>query len=228
MMNGVDSTTRETVGADPGDLGRRVAVRRRQLGLSVDELADRAGMHAAYLTYVETHAEAQPSLAASARLAAALGTTVAWLRGGGQDQPAGAGNPPPAVHHLEVLDEPTSMALLAAGGVGRVAFDDERGPLALPVNFRMDGATVAFRTGDGVIAAAIRAGQPVSVEVDHIDETRGEGWSVLLSGPAAEVTDAAELARIAGLKLEPWAGGDRHIVVRLTPARVTGRRIRAS
>ena len=228
MMSGVDSTSRETVGAGPGDLGRRVALRRKELGLSVDELADRAGMHAAYLTYVEMHAEAQPSLATVARLAAALGTTVTWLRGGSQDLPAGAGNPPQAVHHLEVLDEPTSMRLLSPGGVGRVAFDDERGPLALPVNFRMDNGTVVFRTGDGVIAAAVSAGQPISVEVDHLDEARGEGWSVLLSGPAAQVTGANDLARIATLALEPWAGGDRHTVVRLTPDRVSGRRIRAS
>ncbi len=222
----MDPSTPSTTGTDPGDLGRRVAQRRRELGLSVDDLAERAGMHAGYLAYVETHAEAQPGLAACARLAAAMGTTVSWLRGGGMEQPAGAGVHPGAEPSLQVLDEAASLALLDGGGVGRAVFDDERGPVALPVNFRMDAGALVFRTGNGTIAAAARAGRPMSVEVDRIDEARGEGWSVLVGGTPTVVTGAGELARIAELAVEPWAGGERDTVVRLAPTMVTGRRIR--
>lgn len=211
---------------DPGDLGRRVAQRRQSLGLTVEDLAQRAGMHAGYLTYVETHAEAQPGLAACARLAAALGTTVAWLRGGGVDQPAGAESHGGHDPHLDVLDESESLALLDGGGIGRAVFDDERGPVALPVNFRMDAGALVFRTGHGAIAAAVLAGRPISVEVDRIDEAQDEGWSVLVGGDPELVTEQAEVDRVIALGLEPWAGGERDSVVRLKPVMVSGRRIR--
>src|SRR5262245_20131540 len=39
----------------PGDLGRRIAARRQRLGWSRADLATRAGLSEAYLTYIETH-----------------------------------------------------------------------------------------------------------------------------------------------------------------------------
>ena len=68
---------------DPGDLGRRVRERRERLGLPLAELARRAGMAPGYLEYVESRPGANPGAAAIARLAAALETTSAALRGGG-------------------------------------------------------------------------------------------------------------------------------------------------
>jgi len=213
-------------GLNPGDLGRRVKSRREALHLTPEELAERAGMHPSYLSYLESQADARPTPAACARLAASLGTSVAWLRGGGLDQPAGSGHSPTAVATLDELGDEECLALVAAGGIGRVAFDDSRGPVALPVNFRMLGSTVLFRTGHGSIEAAVRVGQTLSLEVDHLDEAMGEGWSVLLTGVASEVDDPTVLDKVANLDLHPWAGGDRTTVVQLEPVQTTGRRIR--
>lgn len=212
-------------GRDPGSFGRRVVARRRALGLSEDEVAHRAGIHPSYLEYVESHADAQPSAAARARLAAALETSLAWLQGAGADSPPGSQNPPPGTPRLEVLERDECLALLHPGGVGRAVFDSSRGPVALPVNFRMLDDRVVFRTGEGSIADAVRRSGSMNVEADHFDEELGEGWSVLVAGEAELVDDPKELQRVEAQGVVPWAGGDRPHVVRLALQEITGRRI---
>ena len=128
---------------------------------------------------------------------------------------------------LTRLSAEECIALIAPGGVGRMLFvEPGRGPVAMPVNYRMDGADVVFRTGAGTgIVGSIRQG-PVSFDVDHLDEALGEGWSVLVTGTASVINDPSELERAAGLGVEVWAGGDRPVYVRLRVRQVTGRAIR--
>jgi transcriptional regulator with XRE-family HTH domain len=64
----------------PGDLGRRVTARRRELGLTRAELAARSGMAVSYLAYLEQHA-ADVGYDGLMRLADALGTTPDALLG---------------------------------------------------------------------------------------------------------------------------------------------------
>jgi transcriptional regulator with XRE-family HTH domain len=70
----------------PGDLGRRVTARRRELGLSREQLAVLAGMSVAYLAYLETR-PASPTLGCVIRLADALQTTPDELLGAGSAGP---------------------------------------------------------------------------------------------------------------------------------------------
>jgi len=112
--------------------------------------------------------------------------------------------------------------------VGRFLFSEPRGPVAVPVNYRMLGDDIVFRTAAGASPAAGAAQQRVSFEADHLDEALGEGWSVLVSGHARTVTGAAELAEVQRLGVAPWAGGTRETYVRITPAVMTGRRIRSA
>ena len=174
---------------------------------------------------MEGDAEAQPSAATCAGLAAALETTVTWLQGGGADHPPGAAGPPPGTPRLEELGRDECLALLRPGGVGRAVFTGSRGPVALPVNFRVLDDHVVFRTDRGGIADAVRRQGSMSVEVDHLDEMLGEGWSVLVSGGAEVVDDPEELRRVVARGVAPWAGDDRPLVVRLAEEEVTGRRI---
>ena len=82
------------------DLGRRIQEQRSQAGLTRKETAERAGMAASYLAYLETNPDAAPTSAALARLAAALGTTMHSITGAGLDLPPAcrrpAGGPPSA------------------------------------------------------------------------------------------------------------------------------------
>jgi len=210
------------------DIGRRLAEERSRAGLSITDVAERAGMSPGYLAYLESSPYPNPSQATLTRLAAALDTAPESLAGAGLNVPPGqrgaANNPV-----LEDLTFDECMQLIGPGGVGRFLFDEPgRGPVAIPVNFRMDDHSVVFRTAsEGSIARGLR-GQPVSFDVDHLDDALGEGWSVLLSGTARIITDPAEVARAETLGIEPWAGGDRQNYVRIAVTQVTGRRIRVT
>jgi transcriptional regulator with XRE-family HTH domain len=219
------STDADSAGTD---LGRRLAEQRSRAGLSITDVAERAGMSPGYLAYLESSSSPNPSQATLTRLAAALETPPASLSGAGFNMPprqrSAAENP---VLHSLSRDE--CMQLVAPGGIGRFLFDEPgRGPVAVPVNFRMDGNDVIFRTTmEGSIADGLH-GQPVSFDVDDLDDALGEGWSVLLTGTASVVTDSAGLDRAKALGIEPWAGGDRQTYVRIVVTQVTGRRIRVT
>jgi nitroimidazol reductase NimA-like FMN-containing flavoprotein (pyridoxamine 5'-phosphate oxidase superfamily) len=210
-----------------GDLGQRLAEQRQRRGMSQAETADRADVAVSYLEYLETSATADPGPDVLIRLADALGTTAAALRGGGLSLPPGqrraAGHPV-----LAELTPARCRELLAPGGVGRFLFVTDRGPVAVPVNYGLLGGDIVFRTSEsGRVAAATRSGSVVSFSVDRIDDALAEGWSVLASGAAAVIPDPAGRAVAQRLGIEPWAGGARDLVIRLTPREITGRRIRA-
>lgn len=208
-----------------GDLGRRVAERRAELGLTAETVAIRAGMVPSYLEWLEQSPSPQLSRSALWRLAAALETTVEVLLGGGVLAPPGRTTPssPPA---LDTLDPERCTALISPGGVGRVVFHELRGPIAVPVNFRMLDGEVVFRTAPSAALLQSLGDGPISFEVDHIDEALGEGWSVLFSGQAHVISDPAERQAAKTTGVAPWAGGDRDVYVRIVSNHVTGRRIR--
>jgi nitroimidazol reductase NimA-like FMN-containing flavoprotein (pyridoxamine 5'-phosphate oxidase superfamily) len=220
----VSARTLEERGPNPGDIGRRVAAERERQGLSREEAARRAAMAPDYLAYLEER-PADPSLATLIRLASALGTSVAALRGGGIDLPPGQGH---ALLHPELRDlsPDECRALLSTHGVGRVAVSTPDGPAVVPVNYEVIDDAIVYRTmPDSVPAAAV--GTQVAFEVDHVDEAMSQGWSVLLVGPARVVTEPDVVRRLAGhAHTEPWAGGKREMWVSIQPKRLTGRRIR--
>jgi nitroimidazol reductase NimA-like FMN-containing flavoprotein (pyridoxamine 5'-phosphate oxidase superfamily) len=208
-----------------GDLGRRVAERRRQLGLSWEQVAARAGMHPSFVQLIEECPSRQLTRAALVRLSVALETTVDALSGAGMLAPPGRSRP---LQHttLTPLDTESCKELIAPGGIGRVVMATERGPVAIPVNFKMLDGDVVFRTtpSAGVVSAMARGA--VSFEVDHFDDALSEGWSVLLTGEGHAVTDPAELEAVVSVGVTPWAPDGRDRYVRIAPSQLTGRRIR--
>lgn len=110
--------------------------------------------------------------------------------------------------------------------VGRIGMTGEDGqPLVIPVNYRLDGDTVVFRTEPGSLLATCAAERRVAFEADEVDGAWREGWSVLIQGTAYQVTDLVEIHRLRRLPLRPWAPGDRSLYVRIVPAQITGRQI---
>ncbi|WP_433380672.1 pyridoxamine 5'-phosphate oxidase family protein [Streptosporangium sp. CA-115845] len=215
--------------ATPGDLGRRLARRREELQLSREQLADRAGIDPGYLGYLEETA-ASPTLDTVRNLATALNTGIEELLGATMNLPSGHGRP--ALHaHLEKLQPDECLRLIAPGGVGRVAFEEPAGLTILPVNYVLHDNSVIVRTAvGGPLDSNLRTGVQgvefkISFEIDRIDDTAREGWSVLIRGGAHHVS-ADEQAEAAASGVEPWAGGDRELYLRITPSEITGRRIR--
>ena len=51
------------------------------------------------------------------------------------------------------------------------------------------------------------------------------GWSVLIQGAVHPVDSEEERASLLTVGLEPWAGGQRALFLRIVPSLVTGRRI---
>ncbi|RJL32718.1 helix-turn-helix domain-containing protein [Bailinhaonella thermotolerans] len=215
-------------GPMPGDLGRRVAHRREELGLSRQEVARRADMDPGYLEYLEERA-ANPRPGALLRLADALGTSPEALLGGTVERPPG-GSGRALKPELEHLDPEECLRLIAPGGVGRVAFDALNGPTILPVNYRLHEGAVVFRTRyggllDEELHSGIKGAEiTVAFEVDRLDEAMHAGWSVLIQGPA-HLAEREELADLESAHVEPWPGGDRGLYIRVSPTHITGRRI---
>ncbi|MBY8876249.1 helix-turn-helix domain-containing protein [Actinacidiphila acidipaludis] len=212
--------------APVGDIGRRLALRRQELGLTREQVAERAGIAPGYLQYVEEQPFASPGPTCLLRVAQALETSVPRLRGADAGLPPGLGE---AADHpsLIPLGLRECLTLLSDHGVGRVAVTTDDGPAIVPVNYVVTDGAVVFRTAPSA-APSLAADHEVAFEVDRIDEALSEGWSVLVLGPAAAVTEADERRDLADrARTGPWAGGDRPVWIRIEPRRVTGRRITA-
>ena len=73
------------------------------------------------------------------------------------------------------LTKQECFALLAGQRLGRVVLVDDRGPLALPVNFVVDQHSVLFRTDEGTKLAVASRGARVAFEVDGTEEATRTG-----------------------------------------------------
>lgn len=133
---------------------------------------------------------------------------------------------------LEKLDEDECLRLIAPGGIGRLVFAGRFDLTVLPVNYKFYGGAILFRTAqDSSTDEDLRTGishaeYRVAFEVDDFDMTAREGWSVLIQGPAHHVDSAEELADAQSAGVDSWPDGGREHFISITPARVTGRRIR--
>lgn len=146
------------------------------------------------------------------------------------DQPVPDQVPTDAV--LEHLDATECLRLIAPGGIGRVAYTGTYDLTVLPVNYKLHNGVILFRTSvDSLTVDDLRTGiegseYRVAFEVDDFSHASREGWSVLVQGPAHHLDDEAERADALTAGLEAWPGGERDHFIKVSPMRVTGRRIR--
>ena len=133
---------------------------------------------------------------------------------------------------FDELDEAECLRLIAPGGIGRLVFSGSWDLTVLPVNYKLYNGAILFRTAQhGSTEEDLRTGiahaeYRVAFEVDDFDPVAREGWSVLIQGPAHHLDSESERAEAAGAGVVPWPGGDREHFISITPARLTGRRIR--
>lgn len=127
---------------------------------------------------------------------------------------------------LVEIPEDECLALLGSKQLGRLVVVHGGVPQAYPVNYVLDGRTVAMRTDPGMLLDWATLGQ-VAFEVDEIDEGTREGWSVVVHGIGRDVTDGVDAwsEHVRSRTLEPWAGGERRHWVALASTTFTGRRL---
>lgn len=128
---------------------------------------------------------------------------------------------------FRILGRSECYQKLAAGTVGRLGVIVAEHPMIVPVNYALDGESVVIRTAPGTIVAQADQAK-VTVQIDQIDIARNSGWSVLLRGRAAALTDedTAELIdRTKATGVTPIAPGERQLWIRVTPTDISGRRI---
>jgi nitroimidazol reductase NimA-like FMN-containing flavoprotein (pyridoxamine 5'-phosphate oxidase superfamily) len=135
---------------------------------------------------------------------------------------------------LEHLDGAECLRLISPGGIGRIAYMGRYGLTVLPVNYKLHDGAIMFRTaqdsptGEDLQTGIAHAEYSVAFEIDEIDPVRREGWSVLIHGPAHPMTTDAERASVEESGVVPWPGGEKERAIRITPNRITGRRLRQS
>ena len=116
--------------------------------------------------------------------------------------------------------------LLRAGVAGRVAIGTPTGPHIVPVNYAVNGESILIRTTAYSLLGTYGRGAQLCFEVDQFDYELERGWSVVVRGRAAFVSDHDELAELArSWEPRPWAEGQRNLIVRIPWTEVTGRQL---
>ncbi len=133
---------------------------------------------------------------------------------------------PEGTAQLEELTEQECLDLLRRHAVGRIVFVVDGQPMALPVNYVLQDTTVAFRTDPGSKLDGANLGR-VALEIDDVDASTREGWSVLVTGVGRDVTGAIDewSERVQAQHLTPWAAGERRHWVAISSPTFSGRRI---
>jgi hypothetical protein len=128
---------------------------------------------------------------------------------------------------LEVLGSEECLRLLGRATIGRIGLSSAALPTVLPVNFRLVGDRILFRTGRGSKLDAATCNAVVAFEVDEFDVVDRSGWSVVVVGVARDLSED-ELAEIdpgERLRVARWTPGGNDRMVAISCELVSGRRI---
>ncbi|MEU6380768.1 pyridoxamine 5'-phosphate oxidase family protein [Streptomyces sp. NPDC046909] len=123
------------------------------------------------------------------------------------------------------LDRQECLNLLARPSVGRIVHTHQALPAVLPVNFGLDDSAVVLRTSAASELARAIDGVVVGFEADEVDAVAQSGWSVVVTGRAAVVTDPAEHERLCRVGPRSWAPAPVEVFVRIEPELITGREL---
>lgn len=131
----------------------------------------------------------------------------------------------PLFEDLETLTDHECIELLRAHRFGRIAFASEGVPMILPVNYLYSEPCVIIRTGPGTKLASTPQ-TIVAFEIDGAAEDGAWGWSVVVHGPAFDITDSIDeySEALRQLPVVADAPGERMHWLKIGAREVTGRR----
>ena len=124
---------------------------------------------------------------------------------------------------IEVLTEDECWALLAHGGLGRLATAAKGMVDVFPINYLVHDNAVLFRSGPGSKLVNLTAAPLVAFEADSFDGR----WhsSVVIHGRATRLSSDEEILESGVEHLVSWSQTPKFNYVRITPTDITGRRV---
>jgi nitroimidazol reductase NimA-like FMN-containing flavoprotein (pyridoxamine 5'-phosphate oxidase superfamily) len=122
---------------------------------------------------------------------------------------------------FERITEEECRQLLAGRGLGRIGFSHGGLILVMPVYFVTIKHDILFRTSPGAKLDAAVLNNRVAFEVDN----EAAGWSVLVTGHAAEIREGEQLERAREALADRWPPGMRERFVRVGIEHISGRRL---
>jgi hypothetical protein len=125
------------------------------------------------------------------------------------------------------LDKTEALALLASVDYGRVVFTQAALPAIRPVNHLLVDERIIIRSRLTAAVSTEVDAHPATVvayEADQIDPVERLGWSVVVTGFARPLTDAAEIDRLRTV-LVPWVDMPMDAIIAITLDIVTGYRL---
>ncbi|RAX48658.1 MULTISPECIES: pyridoxamine 5'-phosphate oxidase family protein [Micrococcaceae] len=128
------------------------------------------------------------------------------------------------VPKTEILTAGQCWKLLSETSVGRLAVSTDGAPDVFPVNYKVDGESLLFRTGGGSKFTDIKNDARVALEADSVSGESGRAWSVVIRGRVEISTSPDPILETVGRGLFPWQGIGKDHLVRILPEKVTGRR----
>ena len=126
---------------------------------------------------------------------------------------------------LEIIDSAECLRLLATQTLGRIALSTGALPVVFPVNFAVIDDRIVIRTAHGTSLARSARDSVVAFEVDEIDVSSGDGWSVMVQGFAREVFGRPELALARSAPLARWLEPTESMHVEISIDVISGRRV---
>ncbi|MGW0990893.1 pyridoxamine 5'-phosphate oxidase family protein [Streptomyces sp. NPDC002486] len=124
------------------------------------------------------------------------------------------------------LDRQESLRRPANASVGRIVHTRDALPAVLPVNFLLEesGAVLLCTSASSELVRAID-GAVVAFEAEEVDTAAQSGWSVVVTGPAAVVTDPDEHEHLVRIGPRPWVPWPVEVFVHIEAELVTGREL---
>lgn len=123
-----------------------------------------------------------------------------------------------------ILSPPQCRERLASKEVGRVGWVSAHRPRILPVSYTCFDDFIVIRTVEGRTLSHLTRRAPVVFEVDDLDETGRRGWSVIVNGFSGSIVAPNEASLVWKSDLaQPWAPGQRSLLIAITIETVTGR-----
>jgi nitroimidazol reductase NimA-like FMN-containing flavoprotein (pyridoxamine 5'-phosphate oxidase superfamily) len=123
---------------------------------------------------------------------------------------------------LEVLGSEECLRLLRSASVGRIGITSGALPVILPINYRVDGERILFRSTPGTKLDAATRHAVVAFEVDQVDPVNHSGWSVVVTGIATDLEPAPGDGKSATPR---WASGSDDRLVSISIDEISGRRL---